>query len=168
MFEKRVQIKVQHEMRSQQPLNTRLRIIQWHLFISTRAAQTEKVKSVLALAGRARVRISWQRPTRCQYHVLLPLSALAHVSPWGLWHRNQQSIRKYKFNQFIMSTTCSHVFFTLTCSTRLFSWSCVVVTAPKPGREAQQGNCATTIWKFGKQGKREVLHRMFWASSSLF
>lgn len=81
VFEDRVQMKVQHEMRSQQPLSTSLRIIQWHLFISTRAAQTEKVKSVLALTGRTRVRISWQRPTRCQYHVLLPLSALTHVSP---------------------------------------------------------------------------------------
>lgn len=161
-------MKVQHEMRSQQPLSTSLRIIQWHLFISTRAAQTEKVKSVLALTGRTRVRISWQRPTRCQYHVLLPLSALTHVSPWGLWHRNQQSIRKYKFNQFMTSTTCSHVFFTLTCPKQLFSWFCVVATASKPGREAQQGNCATTIWKFGKQGKREVLHRMFRESAVYF
>lgn len=45
---------MQHEIRSQQALNTR--IIQWQLFTSTRAAQTEKVKSVLTLADRMRVK----------------------------------------------------------------------------------------------------------------
>lgn len=97
------------------------------------------------LAGTHTVSVPWPGP----------LSTLTQVSLWGLWHRNQHSISKYKFNLFMIAAApTGQVFFTLRCSKELFSWLCVVVTEPKTGREALQGSCATAILKVLQTGEK--------------
>lgn len=84
---------------------------------------------------------TWQ--SRVQ--VLLPLSALTHVRFMTQKPAKHQEIQIQPSHDH--STTCSPpqdaFLFTLRGSKLLFSWLCVVVTTPKTGREAWQGDCAT-------------------------